>query len=143
MPRRVRADPVLLGWDAVDLDARAATGPRVQQYLRAADRAAFVQASAQAVRLFATDPIAALGQARLALQSMAERAGLDYITPALARIAQLADIHGGAAKPSGAGGGDCAVACLPSPQAQAAFVQGCEAEGYPLVPVRIARGAWG
>jgi phosphomevalonate kinase len=49
-----------------------------------------------------------------AMRVLGERADAPIVTPALARLAEIARAHGGASKPSGAGGGDVAVAFLPS-----------------------------
>ena len=48
---------------------------------------------------------------------------------------------GGAAKPSGAGGGDIAVAVFPDPDARTFFLDRCTRAGLPPVPVRLAPGA--
>src|SRR5690606_7957156 len=119
----------------------ARTGPRVQRYLAWADRAAFIATSTACVERFATDPIGALDEARRNLEAMAAAAGLDYRTPALDRIAALAAAHGGAAKPSGAGGGDVAVAMLPDADADAAFRAACAADGLDVLHVRLTGGA--
>ena len=52
---------------------------------------------------------------------LAVETGLPYMTPSLAVIRSLAKACGGAAKPSGAGGGDCAIALFPDPEAESAF----------------------
>ncbi len=119
----------------------ARTGPRVQRYLAWNGRAAFVAASTACVARFAEAPIDALADARRHLEAMAEAAGLDYRTPALDRIAAFAAERGGAAKPSGAGGGDVAVALLPDPEAAAAFRAACDAEGLTVLSVRVCEGA--
>lgn len=122
--------------------ASAATGPRLAAY-RAwrGDRDAFLRRASELVEAFAADPVRALAGAACLLEGMARDAGIDYLTPALARIARLAAEHGGAAKPSGAGGGDCAVALFPDPEAEAAFLARCAGEGLPPIPVRVAPGA--
>ncbi len=120
----------------------AETGPRVRAYRGwSVGREAFVQASTTLVDRFAAEPIQALTEAAALLADMAQAAGIAYLTPGLERIAALAREHGGAAKPSGAGGGDCAVALLPSPQQRAAFEASCRAEGLVVIPVRPAPGA--
>lgn len=118
----------------------AATGPRVQQYLAWTDRSAFVRASEQAVHTFATDPVEALRLATEALDRMSRLAGVAYWTEALRGIRDLADRHGGAAKPSGAGGGDVAVALFTNPDARSRFVSACTAAGWPVIPTRLAAG---
>ena len=117
----------------------AKTGPRVQRYLAWANREPFVQRSAE---LLALPLVEALREAYALLRSMAREAGLDYDTPAHARIAALAQDFGGAAKPSGAGGGDVAVAWIEDPDARAQFEAACALEGLSPVPVHISHGAW-
>jgi phosphomevalonate kinase len=120
----------------------ARTGPRVAAYRSwTGDREGFVRASTALVDRFAAAPIAALAEAGARLASMAQAAGIAYLTPGLERVAALAREHGGAAKPSGAGGGDCAVALLPDAAAKAAFEAACRAEGLVVIPVRSAPGA--
>jgi phosphomevalonate kinase len=127
---------------AVWSGASAATGPRVARYRAWEGRAAFVAASRALVDAFAAEPIRVTRAAYALLTKMAEAAGLAYDTPAHARIARLAADHGGAAKPSGAGGGDVAVAFLPDPDARAAFAVAAAAEGLLPLPVQLAPGAW-
>ncbi len=117
----------------------ARTGPRVQRYLAWTGRDQFVQHSAELLELPLLD---ALREAYALLRAMALEAGLDYDTPAHTRIAALAQDHGGAAKPSGAGGGDVAVAWIEDPEARVQFEAACALEGLSPVPVHISRGAW-
>ncbi len=119
----------------------ASTGPRVQQYLSWNGRDEFVRRSRELVDTFSKDPIATLREGRRLLEKMATDAGIDYRTPALDRIAALAESHGGAAKPSGAGGGDCAVALFPDPDTERAFLKACGSEGLISIPVKVAGGA--
>jgi phosphomevalonate kinase len=121
--------------------ASAATHPRITAYHAWKDRAAFVHDSAAIVDGFGADPIAAMNEARELLAGMADRAGIAWATPALDRIALLAELHGGAAKPSGAGGGDCAVALFPDPARESAFLAACASEGFLPIPVAVASGA--
>jgi phosphomevalonate kinase len=119
----------------------ASTGPRVAAYRAWSDRAAFVRASTALVERFAFEPIPALAEAGALLATMTRAAGIAYLTPSLERIAALARAHGGAAKPSGAGGGDCAVALLPDPDATRAFEIACASQALAVIPVRPAPGA--
>ena len=119
----------------------ARTGPRVERYRAWRERQAFVAETTRLVDAFPADPVGVLRSARRLLEAMAESAGLDYRTPTLDRIADLAEDHGGAAKPSGAGGGDIAIAIIPDPDARAAFVRACAAAGLPEVPADLAPGA--
>ncbi len=115
----------------------ADTGPRVQRYLAWPGRARFVQDSAAVVEAFAHDPLRALRDGRRLLAAMASQAGVDWATPALDRIAALADAVGGAAKPSGAGGGDVAVAWLPDAEADARFRAACGDAGLPVLDTAL------
>ena len=119
----------------------ASTGPRAARYQAWAGRAAFTERSRALVDAFPGAPIPVLREAYACLREMSAEAGIDYDTPALSRIAELADAHGGAAKPSGAGGGDVAVALFDDPDARAAFVDACAAEGWTPIPVRVPAGA--
>ncbi len=121
----------------------ASTGPRVRCYQAwsGAGREAFVRGSAELVERFVSEPIRALADAGALLAAMAEAAGIAYLTPGLERIAAIAREHGGAAKPSGAGGGDSAVALLPDAASTRAFEEACRAEGLVVIPVRPAPGA--
>ena len=131
---------------AVYSGASAQTGPRVDAY-RAWARAQpdaharFVTESARLVDAFAVTPGEVLREAYARLRAMARAAGLDYDTPALARIATLAEDFLGAAKPSGAGGGDVAVACFVTEEARSAFARACTREGFAVIPVTVSAGA--
>jgi phosphomevalonate kinase len=63
----------------------------------------------------------AVGAAHEALAALGRDADLPIVTPALDAAAALAHELGGAAKPSGAGGGDVGVAFFSDPQSAAAF----------------------
>jgi phosphomevalonate kinase len=119
----------------------AATQPLINQYLSWSERADFVRESTALVDAFHSDPVARLNDCAHLLQDMAVRAGLHYATPRLAAIASIAHRFGGAAKPSGAGGGDCAVALFPDSDAEAAFRSACTERGWTLVEVQPAPGA--
>jgi phosphomevalonate kinase len=122
----------------------ARTGPRVRQYRAWADaaaRRAFLQRSADVVDQCASDPVRAFRENGRLLRDMAVMAGIDYETPRLAGIRALAERFGGAAKPSGAGGGDCAVAVFPDPARRAAFEEACTTAGLTRIRVSLALGA--
>jgi phosphomevalonate kinase len=57
------------------------------------------------------------------------------VTPAHARVIEIARRHGGAAKPSGAGGGDLAVAFFPRGGGRAEAAR--EARDAGLVPIDL------
>ena len=134
------ARPLELPWTLVWSGASAKTGPRVARYLAWADRDEFVARSAELVEAFDDNPIEALRDARQLLEDMADQAGLSYRTPALDRIAALADQHGGAAKPSGAGGGDIAIAIFPDLDALGRFDAACATERLPSFAVDLVPG---
>jgi len=70
--------------------------------------------------LFARDTaelLASIGAAHAGMARLGEAAGVPNVTPLLAHAAVLASEVGGAAKPSGAGGGDVGIAFLPNPEA--------------------------
>jgi phosphomevalonate kinase len=64
-----------------------------------------------------------------AMGRLGEAAGVSIVTPELALIADLARQHGGAAKPSGAGGGDVALAFFSREAAAQGFDAACTAAG--------------
>ena len=115
----------------------AKTGPRVARYQAWAGRSGFVEESTALVQDFPNDPILCLRDAYRLLQQMAEEAGLDYDSPEHQKIASLARYFGGAAKPSGAGGGDVAVALLPDPESLDEFVAALTRMGLVPIPVRV------
>ncbi|WP_246202653.1 phosphomevalonate kinase [Virgibacillus doumboii] len=53
-------------------------------------------------------------QNRHALAAVGQNANAEVETPLLKKLCDLAEAYGGAGKPSGAGGGDCGIAFLPS-----------------------------
>lgn len=133
----VTCPPLVAVWSG----RSASTGPRVDRYLAWRGRAAFVAASRELVARFPTKAIQAVGDAYVLLRAMAAQAGLDYDLPAFGRIAAIAKDFGGAAKPSGAGGGDVAVALFPDVDARAAFSAAVTREGFPAIAVAISPGA--
>lgn len=128
--------PVTVVWSG----ASAKTGPRVDQYRAWSPREEFVSASQHAVLLAASDPVAAFQLNYDALCTMAAAAGIAYQTPELDAIVQIARTHGGAAKPSGAGGGDCAVATFRDAESHLAFCREVAHEGFSLIANTMAAG---
>ena len=119
----------------------AQTGPRVQQFLGWRGRSDFVRNSDANASRFSEAPIACVAEARALLDRATREAGIDWWTPSLRAICDLASAFGGAAKPSGAGGGDIAIAVLPDRDATKAYIQACDKAGHTVIPVRIAAGA--
>lgn len=116
----------------------AKTQPRVAHYLSTNNRDAFVKASTEIVDAFSDDPLAMLKENANLLMHMSVETGLPYMTPSLAAIRKMAKDFGGAAKPSGAGGGDCAVALFPEEEARSAFVSAMTERGRTVIPVSVA-----
>jgi phosphomevalonate kinase len=75
--------------------------------------------------------------------ALGEAAGAPIVTGALQKAAELAREHGGAAKPSGAGGGDVAIAVFANEERARAFDAACRAAPVTLEPLAIALGAEG
>jgi phosphomevalonate kinase len=124
----------------------ARTGPRVDAFLAWADNnpvdlRGFVAASDTLVDLYPSEPVAVLQAASELLDATLRRAGVDYLSDGLRAIAATARRHRGAAKPSGAGGGDCALASFSSPRDADEFARECAALGYQTIPCAIAAGA--
>ena len=116
----------------------ARTQPRVEHYLASSNRDAFVRASTEIVDAFPTDPLCMLRENANLLMHMSVETGLPYMTPSLAAIQKIARDHGGAAKPSGAGGGDCAVALFPDEEASSSFIAAITARGRTVIPLAVA-----
>ena len=121
--------------------AGAATTPRIERYRAWSERPAFVRESRLAVYAFLEDPLAGMERDAALLDRMVASAGIEYWTPRLRAIVDAARACGGAAKPSGAGGGDCAVALFATAAQRAAFRERCAAEGFPVIEVRPTEGA--
>ncbi len=115
----------------------AKTGPRVEAYqswaaANPSDHAAFVASNDRLVSRFPDAPIDTAREAWRLLCQMTEAAGIDYRTPPIDALVAAAEAAGGAAKPSGAGGGDCVVAFVPDP---AGFSGVCRAMGHTVLDV--------
>lgn len=121
----------------------ASTGPRVRQYLALpeAERQAFVEASRACVDRFAHAPVATMADAARLLREMADRAGIAYWTEGIERLVQLATDLGGAAKPSGAGGGDIVVAVFDDPTVRDDYETAAREQGFLPIAVQTAPGA--
>ncbi len=107
-------------------EARDGSGyARIRDQLR--DQASrFVAAVGQGS---AKEVVAAGDAYGLSMGLLGEAAGVSIVTPDLARIADLAREHGGSAKPSGAGGGDVAIAFFPNDSDAKAFDSACVTAG--------------
>ena len=69
---------------------------------------------------------------------MSVETGVPYMTPALASIRRLAREYGGEAKPSGAGGGDCAIALFPDEESEQGFLQALSQRERITIPINVA-----
>ncbi|MCS6797536.1 MAG: hypothetical protein NZ898_03220 [Myxococcota bacterium] len=76
-----------------------------------------------------------------AMDELGRGAGVPVLDETTRRVRELARRVGGAAKPSGAGGGDVVVAFLPGDEAARAFEEACRCES--LHPLRCEMGASG
>lgn len=81
--------------------------------------------------------IAAVDAYGLAMEALGAAAGVSIVTDTLRGIANAARELGGAAKPSGAGGGDVAIAILPDVRAVAHFDVACRALGAELLSLSL------
>jgi phosphomevalonate kinase len=80
-----------------------------------------------------------LRRAAAAMAALGDEAGVPIATPALQQICALASSAGGAAKPSGAGGGDCAVALAFGDPAVAAVEQRLSGAAVACFRVGVAK----
>jgi len=121
----------------------AQTGPRVtayRQWQNTKEKRAFVARSNDLAGRFVQDPINTIAHAHDLLVNMASLAQIEYLTDGLTRIVELARKHGGAAKPSGAGGGDCAIAMFPDTASRVKFEADCTTDGLMPVSAEVSHG---
>jgi len=135
----------LVAWSGKSQDTRTFVGA-VQQTTTATPSLTAMAEATQAflAALAAHDGAAvidAVDRGRRALVFLGDACGIDIVSAPHAAIADIARAHGGTAKPSGAGGGDVALAIVPTPHesdARAAL----DAAGYPVLPLTLgATGA--
>lgn len=138
----------LVVWSGRSQDTRAFL-PAVQRSQETSSATPALLAMASATGAFlqalsAHDGAGVLGaveQAHQALVDLGAAAGIDIVSPPHAAIAAIARRHDGTAKPSGAGGGDVALAMCPRAVVPALSAS-LEAAGYPVLPIRLgASGA--
>jgi ERG8-type phosphomevalonate kinase len=104
---------------------------RLREIAEAADAfiAAVERSDAQAL-------IAAVFRSHQALDALGQAADLPIVTPALAAAATAAMELGGAAKPSGAGGGDVGVAFFADPDSAGAFRAHASRLNLPILSIK-------
>jgi phosphomevalonate kinase len=81
--------------------------------------------------------IAAFDACGAAMGVLGDAAGVRILDETTERIRQLARAEGGAAKPSGAGGGDVVVAALPGPAETARFSAACAEAGFEVLSLDL------
>ncbi|AVQ97721.1 phosphomevalonate kinase [Oceanobacillus iheyensis] len=79
--------------------------------------------------------LAGVKQNRTALSEVGRQANVAIETPLLRTLCDLAEAHGGAGKSSGAGGGDCGIAFMPSMEKADALMKAWEKAG--ITPLSI------
>ena len=77
------------------------------------------------------------GEYGRAMNRLGQEAGAPIVTQEHERVMTIAAEMGGAAKPSGAGGGDCAVAVFAQHQDAALFESRCAKEGLRILDLRL------
>lgn len=147
LPERAR---FLLAWSGAPADTRALVG-RVRAFARA--QPALWTEKAEAIAFCAESLLAALRsesektallavrRAAVAMADLGHVAGCPIVTPALARICAVAREAGCAGKPSGAGGGDCAVVLCFGDESRARAASALEAAGFPCFSLEVAPAA--
>jgi phosphomevalonate kinase len=142
---RARALPpglhLLVGWSG---EGRA-TDPMLRRFADGASRpralrdlsTAAEQAAAAVERGDGAALLDAIASAADLLVRLGDETGMPIVTPALARLVAAARRVGAAAKPSGAGGGDCGIALATSPAQADAVVAAWRAEGIVPLPVTV------
>ena len=130
--------------------APVATAPRLSQVRRWQEthpqaHARFLRRSRANVRalirhwdaLRVPASILSVAVGRRLLLTLGEEASLPMETPTAAKMHHLARLRGGAAKPSGAGGGDCSVAFLPVPDARPGLAAAWEGAGIEVLDLTL------
>ena len=105
----------------------AKTGPRIQQYLQYENREWFVRNSIRFTELFLDNPVKGTQALYNNLTVMSREADIQYLTPNIKTLVHWANECGGAAKPTGAGGGDCVVAFFETLEQQHLFTEKVDA----------------
>jgi phosphomevalonate kinase len=142
LPEKVH---VCIGWTG----SPASTGKLVHEVLKLKDAnpgqfTEFLQASEEAVTHFMNGMkiaetsllIKGVKQNRKALRTVGEHAGVEIETPLLGTLCDLAEQFGGAGKPSGAGGGDCGIAFMPSKESAEKLKKAWEKAGIKPLAIK-------
>lgn len=115
---------LLVGWTGSPASTRQLVdGVSPQQPAAPLDQPAFLAASRDCVEALAgalerggggADALRAIREARGLLRRLGDARGIEIETEMLRDLCDIAERRGAAAKPSGAGGGDCGIALAPS-----------------------------
>ena len=119
----------------------AKTGPRVERYLQYPNRQWFIDNSKRFTLQFLQNPIAATKSLYNNLVVMSKEAEIEYVTPEIREIVDLALDYDGAAKPSGAGGGDCVIAFFHTIDSARSFCNAIDTHPtFRRIPVEVSSG---
>lgn len=129
-------DRLGIAWAGTSAD----TASRVAIYRASMNRSAFVQRSAALVQTWQTEPIGAFAEAADLLLALDRAIGLGWWIDAYGPLLSLARDCGGAAKPSGAGGGDVVVGVFPDRDRRDAWLRAVPRAGAIPLFVSIAPG---
>ncbi|MCX2926325.1 phosphomevalonate kinase [Streptomyces sp. NEAU-W12] len=138
------------GWSGSPASTSAlVAGLAAKQWWRGTARDGFLAdsercATAVARALQRGEPQALLDAVRSARHLLARldtEAALGIFTPSLRLLCEVAESCGGAAKPSGAGGGDCGIALLPDHRSPTLLRQRWSAAGITPLPLEVTADA--
>jgi phosphomevalonate kinase len=117
----------------------AKTGPRIEKYLQWKSRKEFVAKSTVLTNQFMSEPVNTIRDLYKLHQQLHTEAKIEYLTPEIIEIVSLAEQFQGAAKPSGAGGGDCIVAFFVDELSKEEFISVCR-QKYVVIDVNSSQG---
>lgn len=124
-----------VGWTSEPAGTPASTG-RPRDFLARSDDC--VRAAIRALdRGSDGDVMEQIRAARLVLAELDEHARLGIFTDRLTALCEIAETVGAAAKPSGAGGGDCGIALLDAAAPREQLYAGWTAAGVQPLPIRV------
>ena len=95
-----------------------------------------VEAVANSLRTEMPGALAAIRRARRLMRSLGAASGIEIETPRLRVLCDIAERNGAAAKPSGAGGGDCGIVLAPAEADPAGILS--EWERNEIVPLSLS-----
>ena len=127
---------LLVGWSGES----GATDPMLRRFADGASRPRALRDLSAAAAVERGDGAAlldAVASTADLLARLGDETGIPIVTPALARLVAAARRVGAAAKPSGAGGGDCGIALVTSAAQADAVCAAWRAEGIVPLPVAI------